>query len=210
MARRCVNGKSCHLSGQKGHHPSLCESLAISNLSIQQWKTSGEESRETPNLPAHTPTTNMFIGAKNSVFLQTARANIYKPDDNDALVKVRLIFDSSSQRSYVTESLQKFSICQYTMTVRHTRDKRRNEDLRFRVCSTPVSNQMVEFTQTHYQHLQSLELADSTQGTDELSIDLLIGADFYWQFVTEITVRGVIYQTRLCIIWSSWNFAFES
>ena len=33
-------------------------------------------------------------------------------------------------------------------------------------------------------------MADSTQGTDELSIDLLIGADFYWQFVTGITVRG--------------------
>ena len=33
-------------------------------------------------------------------------------------------------------------------------------------------------------------MADSTQGTDELSIDLLIGADFYWQSVTKITVRG--------------------
>ena len=67
---------------------------------------------------------------------------------------------------------------------------------------TPVSNQMVEFTQTHYQHLQSLELADSTQGTDEPSIDLLIGADFYWQFVTGITVgsqepRPVALSTRL-------------
>ena len=57
---------------------------------------------------------------------------------------------------------------------------------------TPVSNQMAEFTHTHYQHLQSLELADSTQGTDELSIDLLIGADFYWQFVTGITAVDVL------------------
>ena len=54
VACRRVNGKSCHLCGQKDHHPSLCESLAISNRSIQQWKASGEESRETPNLPAHT------------------------------------------------------------------------------------------------------------------------------------------------------------
>ena len=66
------------------------------------------ESRETPNLPAHTPTTNMFIGAKNNVLLQTARANIYKPDDNDAPVNARLIFDGCSQRTFVTESLQRF------------------------------------------------------------------------------------------------------
>ena len=174
VARRCVNRKSCHLCGQKGHNLSLCESLAISNRSIQQWKASGKESRETPNLPAYTPTTNMFIGAKNSVLLETARANIYKPDDNNAPVNARLIFDSFSQRSYVTESLQRFlnlpvsgrdtlliktfgepiaklRQCHIVQLAVESKDGMKISVSAYVVplnC-TPMSNQMVEFTQTH-------------------------------------------------------------
>lgn len=66
---------------------------------------------------------------------------------------------------------------------------------------------MIEFTQASYPHLQCLELADNTQGTDELNIDLLIGADFYWHFVNGITIRGpeprlVALSTRLGYILS--------
>jgi len=66
---------------------------------------------------------------------------------------------------------------------------------------------MIEFRQASYPHLQCLELADNTQGTDELNIDLLIGADFYWHFVNRITIRGpepgpVALSTRLGYILS--------
>lgn len=58
------------------------------------------------------------------------------------------------------------------------------------ICAT-ISNQMIQFTQETYPHLHGLELADNSHGSEELSVDLLIGADFYWHFVTGETVRDV-------------------
>lgn len=37
-------------------------------------------------------------------------------------------------------------------------------------------------------HLQELELADSAESPD--SIEILIGSDHYWDFVTGETIRG--------------------
>jgi len=37
-------------------------------------------------------------------------------------------------------------------------------------------------------HLQELELADSAESPD--SIDILIGSDHYWDFVTGETIQG--------------------
>ena len=39
-------------------------------------------------------------------------------------------------------------------------------------------------------HLQGLELADNSFGHSELEVDLLVGADFYWQFITGRIIRG--------------------
>lgn len=57
------------------------------------------------------------------------------------------------------------------------------------ICA-PISNQIIEFTQANYPHLQCLRLADSSHGSEELNIDILIGADFYWHFVSGAIVRG--------------------
>ena len=58
------------------------------------------------------------------------------------------------------------------------------------ICA-PISNQMIQFTQKTYPHLHGPELADNSHGSEELSVDLLIGADFYWHLVTGETVRDV-------------------
>ena len=58
------------------------------------------------------------------------------------------------------------------------------------ICA-PISNQMIQFTQETYPHLHGLELADNSHGSKELSVDLLIGADFYRHYVTGETVRDV-------------------
>ena len=58
------------------------------------------------------------------------------------------------------------------------------------ICA-PISNQMIQFTQETYPHLHRLELADNSHGSEELSVNLLIGADSYWHFVTGETVRDV-------------------
>jgi len=50
------------------------------------------------------------------------------------------------------------------------------------ICA-PLSQQKIELAQTSYEHLSFLKLADSSTGGDGISIDILIGSDFYWQFM---------------------------
>ena len=51
-------------------------------------------------------------------------------------------------------------------------------------------DQHIELAQATYEHLIGLKLGDSSNGEVELKIDLLIGADFYWEFVTNKMVTG--------------------
>ena len=52
------------------------------------------------------------------------------------------------------------------------------------------SNQFIELAQVQYEHLIELKLADSTDGESNLKVDILIGGDNYWKFVTGKVVRG--------------------
>ena len=58
-----------------------------------------------------------------------------------------------------------------------------------KICS-PISCQTIDLAQATYEHIIDLELADSTYGSRVLKIDILIGGDFYWKFVTGGIVRG--------------------
>ena len=49
---------------------------------------------------------NMFVDAQSSILLQTARATIYNPKDPSKTSQARLIFDSGSQRSYITFAMR--------------------------------------------------------------------------------------------------------
>lgn len=57
------------------------------------------------------------------------------------------------------------------------------------ICSV-ISNPSIDFNQERYQYLYSLPLADDTHGSGEVSIHLLVGADYYWSLVTGDVVRG--------------------
>ena len=52
-------------------------------------------------------TTNMFIDSKNSILLQTARASVKEPGSDQSGANSRIIFDSCSQRSYISEEMQR-------------------------------------------------------------------------------------------------------
>ena len=54
----------------------------------------------------------------------------------------------------------------------------------------PLCNQEIELGQATYEHLVSLKLADSSDDEAMLNIDLLIGADYYWDFVMRDVIRG--------------------
>ena len=57
------------------------------------------------------------------------------------------------------------------------------------ICS-PLSNQAIDFAQANYSHIKNLPLADSGDGSQDLDIDILIGADFVHLFMLDQVVRG--------------------
>ena len=140
------------------------------------------------------------------MLLQTARA-VATNDQAKLSTRVRILFDSGSQRSYVTEQvcsrLRLKPICTERLQVNTFGGERfktkqcklvqfdiHNPRLSERVsltaicypviCSTLPSIREVD----NYAHLSSLELADCWEGTDSDTIDVLVGSDYYWKFVT--------------------------
>lgn len=66
----------------------------------------------------------------------------------------------------------------------------------------PLSFQPVRGSVQMYSHLRRLQLADDTEGLDRMPVDVLVGCDHYWDFVTVIVRRGrhgelVAIQTKL-------------
>ena len=54
----------------------------------------------------------------------------------------------------------------------------------------PLTSQPINYSRESYEHLIGLELADAAEESDMIEIDVLIGADSYWDFVTGEVVRG--------------------
>ena len=146
---------------------------------------------------------------KKNVLLQTARAHVSRVEPPGTPQNVRMIFDSCSQRSYVTESLLKslglpssgsdtlliktfgeshaqLEKCEIVQLAIETPNEGRAYVTAYvvpTICS-PISNQSIDLHQRQYNHLQSLKLADTITNPSDLPIDLLIGADYYWSLVT--------------------------
>ena len=59
------------------------------------------------------------------------------------------------------------------------------------ICS-PVSNQRIDLAQKNYPHLMDLKLADSSEGTFDLEVHCMIGAEYYRTVVTNEVKRGLI------------------
>ena len=57
------------------------------------------------------------------------------------------------------------------------------------ICS-PLNGQYINLASEKYKHLHNLKLADSDLRSGNMKVDVLIGADFYWSFVENTTIRG--------------------
>ena len=53
----------------------------------------------------------------------------------------------------------------------------------------PLTAQPISLCLDKFEHLKQLDLADCSNGQDSLQIDILIGADYYWELVTGCTSR---------------------
>ena len=190
MARNCEKEKVCFYCKEKGHNSALCER-----------KEGDSQDKVKQTIQSYVSTCN------NRILLQTAEANVYDDSLNNVL-KVRVLFDTGSQKSYVSQRVQNIlrlktiehetlSILTFGTTQASPRTLEKiqlnlsnvstNENvavdaLAIPYICAPITEQPITFAKNKYAHLQRLQLADS--GDSKLEIDVLIGADNYWKFFT--------------------------
>ena len=142
---------------------------------------------------------------------------------------MRVLFDSCSQRSYICTRLRsKLGLPSFGSETVLIKTFGNNEAL-LKKCDSvqfalecqdqlkvfviayegelicgPIANlnQTIEIAQQNYSHLQGLPLADYCCGDEDLEVDIMIGADYYWSIVQNHVVRGkshgpVAVRTRL-------------
>ena len=206
---QCMSEKNCRHC-KKRHHQSICDQVHTKvNVSMTDESASSETSSTTTS--ATTTTINANVQPK-TVLLQTARA-VALNDKGKISTPVRILFDTGSQRSYVTESLRSklklksvqherlnlntFGEARYksqNCNLVHLRLKRPGSShdetidisaLTFPVICSPLPTRV----QTNFAHLEGLKLADDFDGSQD-TIDVLVGSDFYWDIVIGDIVSG--------------------
>ena len=207
LANACANTKKCRNCSGK-HHQSICSNNSTSKIAQKQTQEE-KNANETKTDGEQSAATLTRVG-KGSVLLQTARA---VATNGSRTKPVRILFDTGSQLSYVTNDLAKqlklTPVKRETLhlnTFGNSKTKRENCDVfKFNIRSTKghesIELRAVSFPTIcspvssvvniqNYPHLRELDLADLDEsGTCNNRIDILIGADFYWRIVTGDVVR---------------------
>ena len=160
----------------------------------------------------------MYVESNRGVLLQTAQSLVGKVGSvMDQKHKTRIVFDSCSQRSYISNRMRNTlnvdTVESENLLVKTFGDEAskvlacdkvqlavvdtKGNDITMEaywvptICS-PINNQSIKVALEEYPHLCGLNLADSSNlsGDNDVEVDILIGADYYWKFVTGTIKRG--------------------
>ena len=101
LARNCSSHLKCFKCGNH-HHTALCEKDS------HRFESGAQQSQRVSQFPPRSGggTSTMCVNSNTSVLLETARAAVGSPNDPPRKVNARIIFDSCSQRTYVSHRLQ--------------------------------------------------------------------------------------------------------
>ena len=213
LSRNCHSSSKCS-NCQGRHHTSICEK----GTPLKGVSTTKEFSRLDPEAPSFTTntTTNTLCSTQGrAILLQTARTVAYNPAKPKMATTVRILFDSGSQRSYLSRRLmdqlqleptggQTVSIATFGAAQERTQvcpivfvgiglKGYPNAFLSLHVVPTicePISSQPITASAESHAHLLKLDLADSADGASCLPVDILVGCDYYWELVTGGICRG--------------------
>ena len=102
IAKNCKSSYTCKKCKTGKHHISICEAFSASqkdNPSEQENGKNNEQFNETDGFVGHASCD------RSGILLQTARANVLPLDEGEE-VSTRILYDSGSQRSYISEKLR--------------------------------------------------------------------------------------------------------
>ena len=190
VAKECKSNIKCFECG-KDHHAAVCMPVTTD-----------------PQVPVVEDETNVTISTTNKIsLLQTAIAEVFNVQENKSMT-LRVLFDSGSQLSYITPSARKLlnlkTFDKQNLTIKTFGDQSENKTLDIvklcmkgkakdisvyinalvsEICS-PLQGQYINLAQQKYEHLSDIQLADSNPDQSKLPIDILIGSDNYWKFMS--------------------------
>jgi len=99
-------------SGTRPSNTTVQPALAQSNFTVSTPVTVPTSTTPltliAPMFPSVPTYTSLYVNASNTVLLQTALTKAYNPRNPSMTLDFRLILDSGSQRSYVTERAKNF------------------------------------------------------------------------------------------------------
>ena len=216
ISRNCTSKSKCHNCGGR-HHVSICQAN-LSRAPLPYPATPISTSASEQQCLTVQPENNTVVCYSNSatpVFLQTAQAMVYNPQNPQCKVKARIILDSGSQRTYLTDNLKntlqlptlekkQVSIKTFGSTDERVElvevaalglELKGEPDLLLSafalplICQ-PLQGQPVQQVVKDNSCFSGLRLADYCTEEETLNVDILIGSDYYWNLVTGHTIRG--------------------
>ena len=220
LGKACYSNSKC-LDYSGRHHVSICDrqkEKRSSSLDASSKPFVPNQSQSETNISDETPVaTHVGISTTDkTVLLQTAIASISRPDCPTETIKARMILDSGSQRSYVSDRLKNAinlpvigteqleiktfgnarTVSRKMENVQFMIQNPRNDfsivlsALSVPLICAPLQRQSIQFAQSKHKHLLELTLADNCSGNEDSQIDILIGADNYYKIATGRLIRG--------------------
>ena len=202
-ARDCKLSELCKSCGQS-RHISICEKQVRPVVNEFEVVSDVNPTSSSPRI--------FHVGAGGRVALQTACAAITGEGEPQ---KVRVLFDAGSHCSFVTARVAQLvqlpmsrqDLLAVSTFGQSSRDVKLRDVVHVKVSAlegekvfnvkayvvpeiSTIQNKHVEYAKFDYPHLKRLWFSDVSKRRDEMVINVLIGADYLWNFQKGCTIRG--------------------
>ena len=209
LARNCTVKVKCNACS-RDHHTALCDRSKLHEDKPKEPEVDGEVGK-VGNCTLVVSPKNSIVKSGCRVALQTAQAMLVGRKSG----RVRVLFDSGSQRTFVTVKtarelgctvLRKEALSVGTFGQRALKAEMRevvrlnlkplrgNSVVSVEAYVVPeisfIRNQHLEVVKESYAHLKGLWLSDVCMSNEELEVDVLVGADYLWMFQKDRMLRG--------------------
>ena len=197
----------CYLCLKGGHISKICKSSYFCRkcggkhyISICKFEEKNDNSQAVVS----------HVELCRTILLQTARASVLDLD-NKSSCNTTILFDTGSQRSFITENVRKrsrlktvlsvFDDCKEShlenLDVVEFKIKHRFENsysvveaLVYPLICCEIKGQLVSLAKEQYDHISRLTLADFEDQNERFSVGVLTGVDFYHKFFLEKIIKG--------------------